>query len=68
VPFIRNAWALAYFAHRDSGQALQHFEAPIDDHDAVGYVGLGQLKANIYSDPILEEPRWRDARDKVGAL
>ena len=62
-----NAWAMIYLALADYDQALLHAETLIYDY-ATGYSGLGQIKANIYSIPVLEAARWQEVRDRLGTL
>lgn len=59
-------WTLAYLAIGDNGRALERFQALVEDQ--VGEFGFGELKANQYSNPILEEPRFLELRDRLAAL
>ena len=61
-----NIWAMAYLALGDYDEALQRLESLMDD-DSVAYAQLGQIKANDYNDPVLEQPRWQELRDRICA-
>ncbi len=59
-------WARAYVALGDYEQAFQRLEAAIND--PVGERQWGTIKANEFSDPILDEPRFVELRNQLGSL
>ncbi len=61
------AKVVASLARGDDEQALQYLEALVSE-SAGGEWLMGQVKANDLSDPVLEEPRWQEIRDRLGAL
>jgi hypothetical protein len=65
-PVSRGMWAMGYLALGDSEQAWQHLEAAVVPGEPL--IVLGQLKANEFDDPVLEEPRFKELRDRIGAL
>ncbi len=62
--------ALAYLALENYEEALQRLEAAVDNPtpDLSDLLSLGDIKANPYADPVLEQPRWRELRDRIGAI
>ncbi len=58
-------WALMYIALEDYDQALEWLAVAVDD-EAPDLVPLGEIKANPYADPVLDEPRFQDLRDRIG--
>ncbi|MGI9257320.1 MAG: hypothetical protein ACR2QQ_00660 [Gammaproteobacteria bacterium] len=58
-------WALMYVAMEDYDQALDSLESAVDD-EAPDWVTLGEIKANPYADPVLDEPRFQTLRDRIG--
>ncbi len=62
-----DSWTMTYLALGDYEQALQYLEALVSE-SAGGEWLMGQVKANDLSDPVLEEPRWQEIRDRLGAL
>ncbi len=58
-------WALIYIALEDYDQALEWLEVAVDDQ-APDLVTLGEIKANPYADAVLDEPRFRELRDRIG--
>ncbi len=59
-------WARIYIALGDYGQALSRLEAAIND--PVDERAWGTIRANEYSDPILDEPRFAELRSQLGSL
>jgi TolB-like protein/Tfp pilus assembly protein PilF len=64
-------WALAHLAIGDAEQALQWLTVAVEkienqEPDA-GTLNLLTIKSNLHADPVLDEPRFRDLRDKIGA-
>ncbi len=67
-PVRQATWALAYLALENYEEALQRLEAAVNNPPAFGGLfSLGDIKANPYADPVLEQPRWRALRDRIGA-
>jgi len=62
-----DVWAMIYLALGDYDQALQRLEVLVNDLTVNVWL-MGQIKANDFSDPVLEEPRWQEIRDRLGAL
>ena len=61
------AWILGYLALGDNEQALRWLNTAADNPEPyVGYFGLMVIKANVYSWPVLDEPRFREVRDRLG--
>ena len=61
------AWILGYLAMGDDEQALHWLNTAADSPEPyVGYFGLMNIKANPYSYPVLDEPRFREVRDRLG--
>jgi TolB-like protein/DNA-binding winged helix-turn-helix (wHTH) protein/Tfp pilus assembly protein PilF len=64
-------WALAHLAIGDAEQALQWLNVAVEkienqEPDA-GTLNLLTIKSNLHANPVLDEPRFRDLRDKIGA-
>ncbi len=61
-------WAVAYIALGDYEEAYQRLEAAVNDPAPASNdtIPLGDIKANVYSDPVLEEPRFQELRDRIG--
>lgn len=62
-------WALAYLAVGDAARARESLETVITKIAArvpdAGFLTLRLIKANIYSDPVLEEPAFRALREQL---
>ena len=69
-PVRQATWALAYLALENYEEALQRLEAAVNNPtpDLSDLLSLAEIKANPYADPVLEQPRWRALRDRIGAL
>jgi TolB-like protein/Tfp pilus assembly protein PilF len=62
-----SAWILGYLALGDDEQALHWLNAAADSPEPyVGYFGLMRIKLNAMASPVLDEPRFRKARDRLG--
>ncbi len=59
-------WAAIYVAQRDYEQAFERLETMLSDPS--GEFRFGQIKANDFGDPVLDEPEWQALRDRIGAL
>jgi TolB-like protein/DNA-binding winged helix-turn-helix (wHTH) protein len=73
APLGAGTWALAYLGLGDSDQALHWLRIAVEkiaNHEPDA--GFGNLvytiKPNLHADPVLDEPRFRELRDKIGAL
>ena len=64
-PVTDAMWASAYMSLGDYDQALQRLEMAVDNEEA-DLVTLGQIKQNAFGDPVLNEPRFRELRDRIG--
>jgi pentatricopeptide repeat protein len=66
------SWPLGYLAIGDEEQALMWLEravAKIENHEPdEGFFNLMIIKANVAANPVLEQPRFRALRDRIGAL
>jgi Flp pilus assembly protein TadD len=65
-------WALMYLALGDSDEAHRWLEtavAKIERHEPdAGFLNLMTIKTNPHANPVLDEPRFRQLRDRIGAL
>ena len=65
-------WALAYLGLGDSDQALRWLRVAvekIENHEPdAGFLNLMSIKTNVQANPVLDEPRFRELRDRIGAL
>jgi TolB-like protein/DNA-binding winged helix-turn-helix (wHTH) protein len=65
-------WALMYLALGDSDEAhrwLDKAVEKIERHEPdAGFLNLMTIKTNLHADPVLDEPRFRELRDRIGAL
>jgi tetratricopeptide (TPR) repeat protein len=66
------SWPLGYLAIGDVQRAfgtLERAVAKIERHEPdEGFFNLMIIKANVGANPVLDEPRFRALRDKIGAL
>ena len=67
-PVAEATWAMAYFAIADYDEAYRRLENAVSSPLAGEQIALSELKANAYGDPMLDEPRWRELRDRIGQL
>jgi len=67
-PVTEAVWAMAYFAVANYEEAFRRLENAVTSPQAGEQVALSELKANAYGDPVLDEPRWRELRDRIGVL
>jgi Tfp pilus assembly protein PilF len=66
------SWTLMYLALGDVEQAHHWLTVAVDkverhEPDA-GFLSLMAVKTNLYRNPVLEEPRFRALRDRIGVL
>ncbi len=65
-------WALANLAVGKNDEALDWLSTVVEkvenNEPDPGYILLMLMKANLYFDPVLEEPRFRTLLDQIGAL
>ena len=59
-------WAQMSIALEDYEQALEWLEIAVDNKDP-DFITLGEIKANPYADPVLDEPRFQELRDRIGS-
>jgi len=66
------SWPLGYLAIGDEERAfgtLEEAVAKIERHEPdEGFFNLMIIKANVGANPVLDEPRFRALRDKIGTL
>jgi TolB-like protein/Flp pilus assembly protein TadD len=61
------AWIWAYQALGDEEMTLQWLNTAADHPETyVGHFGLMLIKANLFADPLLDRPRLREARQRLG--
>lgn len=61
------AWVTGYLALGDDEQALHWLNTAADSPEPyVAYFSVTHLKANAYSHPVLDEPRFRAVRERLG--
>ena len=61
------AWCLAFLALGDDEQALHWLNTAADSPEPyVGYFALMRIKLNAMASPVLDEPRFREVRDRLG--
>ena len=61
------AWILGYLALGDDEKALRWLNEAVDSPEPyVGYFGLMNIKANVLGSPVLDQPRFREVRDRLG--
>ncbi len=65
-------WALIYLALGDSDEAHRWLDTAvqkIERHEPdAGFLNLMTIKTNPHANPVLDEPRFRKLRDRIGAL
>lgn len=59
-------WTTYHLARREYDLAFERIRAVL--RDPAGEFRFGQIKANDFRDPILNEPEWQALRDRLGAL
>ncbi|MGI9257191.1 MAG: hypothetical protein ACR2QQ_00005 [Gammaproteobacteria bacterium] len=60
-------WGLAHLAAGDSAQALEWFNTAADNRIPVGgFFITAQVKGNVLSDPILDQPEFVEVRSRLG--
>ena len=61
------AWILGHLALGDEEQALHWLNTAADNPEPyVGFFGLMLIKVNAMSFPVLDEPRFREVRERLG--
>ncbi|HSG64790.1 MAG TPA: hypothetical protein VLD39_07310 [Gammaproteobacteria bacterium] len=60
--------AVGHLALTEYDRAREELAAALENPGGENLPLLGQIKANDYGDPMLEEPEWRALRDRIGAL
>jgi TolB-like protein/Flp pilus assembly protein TadD len=68
APVPEAVWAMAYCAIADYDEAHRRLVGIVDAPPVGEQFALTQLKANAFRDPVLDEPRWLELRDRIGAL
>jgi TolB-like protein/DNA-binding winged helix-turn-helix (wHTH) protein/Flp pilus assembly protein TadD len=71
-PVGAGTWALAYLGRGDLDQALHWLRTAVESierHEPdAGFLNLITIKTNVHANPVLDESRFRQLRDRVGAL
>ncbi len=67
TPYSDPALALAYIAVGDYQLALQHLEQAVNTQSSER-ISLGTIKSNYWGDPVLDQPRFQELRDRIGAF
>ena len=71
-PVGAGTWALMYLALGDSDEAHRWLDAAVqkvERHEPdAGFLNLMTIKTNPHANPVLDEPRFRKLRDRIGAL
>ena len=67
-PVPEAVWAMAYCAIADYDEAHRRLVGIVNAPPVGDQFALTQLKANAFRDPVLDEPRWLELRDRIGAL
>ena len=60
-------WATAHIALGEYDEALKRLELAVNKR-IPNVLPLAEIKANAYRIPALEEPRFQQLRDRIGAL
>jgi len=61
------AWILGYMALGDDKSTLRWLNEAADSPEPyVGYFGLLNIKANAFASPVLDQPRFREVRERLG--
>jgi len=66
IPVGNIQWATYHLARHEYDEAFERLEALLAD--PAGEFRYGQIKANDFRDPVLNEPEWQALRDRLGAL
>jgi TolB-like protein/Tfp pilus assembly protein PilF len=65
-------WVLALLAIGENDEALASLETVVErvanEEPDEGRISVMLIKSNVYSDPVLNEPRFRALRDRIGVL
>jgi Flp pilus assembly protein TadD len=71
-PVGAGTWALMYLALGDSDEAHRWLDAAVEKierHEPdPGFLNLMTIKTNPHANPVLDEPRFRKLRDRIGSL
>lgn len=60
--------AMADLAVGEHERAFRRFGSIVSNPSIGDQIVLSELKANPYAMPVLEERRWRELRNQIGAL
>ena len=65
-------WAFAYLGLRDADTAFEHLARAVERAERhtpdAGFYAVVAMKSNGFQDGILDEPRFRQLRDRLGAI
>ncbi len=68
APIDDAVWAVAALARSDYEEARRRLKAATDARELTPGLGGQTIKSNVYQDPVLEGPQWRELRDQIYAL
>jgi pentatricopeptide repeat protein len=75
LPFSDATWATVHLARGDEDLAYESLEAAVETAEEIraggsdvdpGFYNLMMLLQNVWHDPVLEEPRFVELRDRLG--
>ncbi len=66
TPPSDSEWVMVYLAVGEIEPAFRHLQSVADD--PAGEYGVGIVQANVYSDPVLNEPRFAELRSQINSL
>ncbi len=67
-PIAESVWAMAYLAVSDDERAYRRLENAVSSPLGADQIALSELKANPHGAAVLDEPRWRELDNRIGAL
>jgi TolB-like protein/DNA-binding winged helix-turn-helix (wHTH) protein/Flp pilus assembly protein TadD len=71
-PVGAGTWALAYLGRGDADQAQHWLRLAVEKTEKhepdPGFLNLITIKMNMHGNPVLDEPRFRELRNRIGAL
>jgi hypothetical protein len=71
-PIGAGTWALSYLGLGDADRALHWLRVAVgkvENHEPdAGFLNLMTIKTNVHANPVLDETRFRELRNRIGAL
>jgi TolB-like protein/DNA-binding winged helix-turn-helix (wHTH) protein/Flp pilus assembly protein TadD len=71
-PVGAGTWALTSLALGDTGEALRWLRAAVEKIEShvpdAGFLNLMTIKTNLMADPVLEDARFVELRNRIGAM